>query len=239
MKKSLNKILILITFLTVSFFVGSSFNFDVARIQAMFDNIPLVVSGIIFVLFYVGLTTFIIVGPKDVLRISGAIIFGPFVSTLFVWLGEIGNATVLFHLSRRLGREYVQERFKIKTRDMSKKHGMGFLGIFALRINPMVPFRIMDLSFGLSNVDFRKYIIACLIGSIPRILWLQYIIHGVGESFFDDIGAMKDYFLENQGVLVISFFYFLIIAIVSLIAMVSGWIRKRKLLKEDLKLNQE
>lgn len=230
MNKSLIKLFVLIGIFIVGFLIGRTFNIQIDDVRTFFGQFPLVLSGIVFVITYVASTTFILFGPKDVLRVSAALIFGPMVSTVFVWFGEICNAAILFSLSRKLGREYVQRKFKVKYQSIQGIHqkGMSVLGIFALRINPLVPFRLMDLSFGLGRVSLRKYVSVCLFGSVPRIFWLQYIIHGVGENLFQDTMSVYTYLIEHRSVLLYSVLYFVIILIMSLIAVVESKLRKKR-----------
>ena len=100
-----NKVLKFVLFLVifaVCWYLGRLFKIDVAHYQGLLSKYPLALSGFIFVLLYVGTTTLLWFGPKDVLRIASAIFFGATVSTLFVWIGEMLNALIMFHLSRIL-----------------------------------------------------------------------------------------------------------------------------------------
>ncbi|MCK4882926.1 MAG: TVP38/TMEM64 family protein, partial [Candidatus Omnitrophica bacterium] len=196
-----NKVLKFILFLivlAVCWYLGRVFDVDVAYYQGILARYPLALSGLIFVVLYVVTTTFIWFGPKDVLRISSAILFGAYVSTVFVWVGEMINSAIMFYLSRVLGREYVQQRFRVKAGELDKmKDDSSFLGVAAWRINPLIPFRLMDLGYGLTRISFKKYFCAIVIISFFRILWLQFILAGIGTSLFQDISAMLDYFLAN------------------------------------------
>ena len=178
-------------------------------------------SGTIFVCLYVAITTFVWFGPKDVFRILGAILFGPLVSTIFVFIAEMFNAFILFSLSRRLGRKFIEQKFKLKSKQLDNtSQASGFLGILALRINPIIPFRIQDLGAGLSSASFNKYLIAIAIASPIRIFWLQYILAGVGQNIFKDLSSVVNFLMDNPVIIVYSQIYFLIIIILSVIALV-------------------
>ncbi len=223
------KFALLLLILVACWYGGRVFNVDVAYYQEFFSKYPLALSGLIFIVLYVVTTTFIWFGPKDVLRISSAILFGPYVSTVFVWIGEMCNAAIMFHLSRILGREYVQQRLGVGSGDLDKmKDDASFLGIAAWRINPLVPFRLMDLGYGLTPVSFTKYFVTIVILSFFRILWLQFIIAGIGTSIFKDASAMMDYFLAHPAVLRMSAFYFLAVIVVTLMAVVGRFLKKKK-----------
>ncbi|MCK5081624.1 MAG: TVP38/TMEM64 family protein, partial [Candidatus Omnitrophica bacterium] len=172
---------------------------------------------------------------KDVLRISSAILFGVYVSTVFVWVGEMINSAIMFYLSRVLGREYVQQRLRIKAGELDKMKGdSSFLGVTAWRINPLIPFRLMDLGYGLTRISFKKYFCAIVVVSFFRILWLQFILAGIGTSLFGDVSAMLDYFLANPVVVRYSGIYFLVVIALTIMAVAARALRKRRKIHEDL-----
>lgn len=225
-KKILKFILFLFIFATC-WYLGRVFKVDGASYRELLSGYPLVLSGSIFVALYVGTTTFVWFGPKDVLRISGAILFGAFVSTVFVWIGEMINAMIMFHLSRILGREYIQQKFRVKSQALDQmKDDSSFLGLVALRINPLIPFRLMDLGYGLTPVSFRKYFIAIIAISFFRILWLQLILAGIGTDLLSDFSALWKYFLENPHVVQYSAMYFLAVIVVTIVAVGARFLRK-------------
>lgn len=226
-KKVLKFILFLVIFATC-WYLGRVFKFDGAAFQVLLLGYPLVFSGSIFVVLYVGTTTFVWFGPKDVLRISSAILFGGVVSAVFVWIGEMINAMIMFHLSRILGREYVQKKFRVKSRELDQmKDNSSFLGLIALRINPLIPFRLMDLGYGLTPISFRKYFIAIIAISFFRILWLQLILAGIGTDLLSDFSVLWNYFLDHPHVVQYSAVYFLAVIVVTIAAFVARILRKK------------
>jgi len=227
--KRVLKFVLFLIILTTCWYLGRIFKIDVTSYQDFFSEYPLTLSGLIFVVLYVGTTTFVWFGPKDVLRISSAFLFGAFVSTVFVWIGEMINAVVMFHLSRVLGREYVQQKLHVKSREFDQmKDDSSFLGLIAWRINPLIPFRLMDLGFGLTSISFRKYFITIIAISFFRILWLQFILAGIGTNLFKDISAIVDYLNENPMVVQYSAVYFFVVIVITVAAVVMRSVRKRK-----------
>lgn len=233
MKKFLSsnttKFLLFLSFLVICIVLGRQFAFDIEQFKGFIVRFPLVVSGGIFVGIYVGLTTLIWIGPKDVLRVAAALIFGPYWSTLFVWMGEMGNLAVMFNLSRRLGRGFIKEKFKVRDEDARRvKTRTNVLGIAALRINPLFPFRALDLSYGLSAVPFKRYFFTSLIISSLRIFWLQAIIAGAGTAFLKSPDALIEYLVQNPAVMYYSAVYFVVIAVLSLGAVIVKWKRNSR-----------
>ncbi|HQP10172.1 MAG TPA: VTT domain-containing protein, partial [Candidatus Omnitrophota bacterium] len=152
------RFILFLIILAAGWYFGRIVDFDVAYYQAFFSRYPLALSGAIFVLIYVATSTFLWFGPKDVLRIACAVLFGPYVSTIFVWTGEMVNAPIMFYLSRFLGRAYVQRRLGGNMQSLDKMQGdTSVLGAIAWRINPLVPFRFVDLGYGLTRMPFKKY----------------------------------------------------------------------------------
>lgn len=160
----------------------------------------------------------------------GAILFGPVVSTIFVWLAEMGNAFALFYLSRNLGREFVEQKFKLKSQQLDRvKEDSTYFGIFTLRINPLIPFRFMDLGAGLTSITFRKYFNGILLASLLRIFWLQSILAGIGTSIFQDIETARKFLMDNPIIVIYSALYFLVVIVFTIIALVAKFVRRKKI----------
>ncbi len=108
------KFSLFVAFLFVCFAFGKIFKFDLDSMREFLSAFPIIVSGVIFILLYVVLTFFIWFGPKDVFRLSSAVLFGAYVSTVLVWIAEMINAAVLFIFSRKLGQEFIEQKFRVK-----------------------------------------------------------------------------------------------------------------------------
>ena len=80
--------ILLVIFIIVALGLGRVVRFDFILWKEFLLSFPVWLSGLIFVLLYVSTTSFIWFGPKDVYRVCAAVIFGGFLSTLFVWLAE-------------------------------------------------------------------------------------------------------------------------------------------------------
>lgn len=219
-------------------YLGRTLHIDLVQIKAWLSQYPLWLSGSLFVLIYIGLTTVLWVGTIDIFRISGALLFGPYWSTLFVTLAEIANASILFLLSRKLGREFIEQKFNLKEKHRKyAPDNAGFWTALVLRINPLVPFRFMDVGFGLTSLSFRKYFYAVVLGSPLRIFWLQFVIAGMGEAVFRNPSAMVEYFRKNPAALALSFIYMLTVAVLTVGVFVATMIKKNALQRQlsDLK----
>ena len=220
---------LLIAFLIGLWFLGKAFQIDLDKVHAWLARYPLWISGAGFIALYVGITTLLWVGTIDFFRTTAAFLFGPYWSTLFVYIAEILNASILFMISRKLGREFVEHKFHLKEKDLRyTKSDSGFWWALALRLNPLVPFRFMDLGFGLTKLSFPKYFTAVVLGSPLRIFWLQFIIAGVGEIMFQDKAALVNYLLSHTNVLFLSGIYFVGVVVLTIVAIVASAIKRRK-----------
>lgn len=217
---------------------GGGLDLDLPQIKAWLSQYPLWLSGSLFILIYVGLTTALWIGTIDLFRITGALLFGPYWSTLFVFIAETANASILFLLSRKLGREFIEQKFNLKN--LHHKYppdNAGFWTALALRINPLVPFRFMDVGFGLTQLPFRQYFWAVVLGSPLRIFWLQFAIAGMGEIVFKNPAAMMQYFQENKAALYLTVIYILVVLVLTVGVFIGTLIKRRALERQlsDLK----
>lgn len=189
--------------------VGSFFDIDQDKTRAFFAQYPLYLSSIIFVFLYVVGTFFIWFGPKDVLRITSLFIFGVFWSTVLTYIGETLNMCTMFWFSRRLGRPFVAEKMggKIKRFEGATAH-MSVPSIFFLKFYPIIPFRFLDLAYGITKISFLKYAVVSMIASPVRLFVIQYFLDvmikfgltaakGDPEVFMDRFMEMTYYFTNN------------------------------------------
>jgi uncharacterized membrane protein YdjX (TVP38/TMEM64 family) len=213
MKKPYFRFLVLILLIIFLFLLGKSVSLDKEKISKILKSTPLrIYSSIIFVLLYT-VGTFFIWYLKDPLKLIGAILFGPYLSTLLIYISETINAYIFFHLSNFLGKEFVEKKLKGRFKKFYEKLEDINLGwIFLLRAVPLIPYRILDLTFGLTKLSFKKYLLVVLLASPPRIFWLQFILSGVKEL---SINKIMLYFVENRFIFVLSLLYFIFAIIVA------------------------
>jgi uncharacterized membrane protein YdjX (TVP38/TMEM64 family) len=223
------RFLFFLAILGLCWYLGRFIDVDIDRYQELFGRFPVYISVFIFVVLYVAVTFFVWFGAKDVFRIAAAVLYGPYVSALMVYLGEMGNAVVLFHLARRLGQDYVVQKFGLRKEDLEKsKESKGSFGAFTLRINPLIPYRFQDLGAGLSPILFRQYFPAIALASAPRILFFQYVIAGVGMSIFKDLNAAMTYMQAHREIILFGNLYFLFVITTTIAYFVNRRIQKKR-----------
>ncbi|MBD3246115.1 MAG: hypothetical protein GF333_03800 [Candidatus Omnitrophica bacterium] len=180
--------------LVVVFFAGQAYSLQVNQFLSRIRALPLLFSGLVFILVYVG-GTFIFWYLKDPLKLAAAVIFGALLSTALIYVSEVINAWIFFRLSRALGKDYMESKLKGRGKRLyARLEETNLRTVILLRAIPLVPYRILDLCFGLSKFPFRKYLIAVLIASPPRIFFIQFPLAAVKEFSPEKI---MDYFLTH------------------------------------------
>lgn len=193
--------------LTVTFFcAGRYIHISRETYQSFLAGFPLALSGIIFVVLYVVVTTLIWLGPKDLFRITAALVYGAYVSTFLVWLAEMINAVVLFHLSRKLGRGFVEAKMRGRMARLDRAMAeTGFWWIFWMRLF-LVPFRFLDLGAGLTTIPFGRYFVIAAAASPLRIFIIQYMLT-LGADVIRDPYKLAARLLEVPFILWLNFSY--------------------------------
>lgn len=208
--------IILVAGLIFFWYLSRFFNIDISGFENSLLGLPLILSAFLYVLLYVSVTFFVFFS-KDLFWFMGALLFGPFLSGILISFSEIINAAVLFHISRFLGRGYVEN--KLSGRYSRLDEGLKKLNLFwliAFRAAPLVPYRFLDLAAGLTGIRFRKYILAVALGTPIKIFWIQYIISVTGKSILNDPSVLAEYLLNNKPLFFFSFIYIILLILVIL-----------------------
>lgn len=188
LSKSYVRFIIFILLIIILIFISKSFSIDKEKMDAFFKKFPPVYSSLVFIALYVASNFFVTGDPKEILKLVSVFVFGVYLSTLLIYIAEIINATLFFHLSRFFGEEFMDRYLKGKFKHIYEKLGqMNLNWIFMLRLNILIPYRVLDTCFGISKISFRKYLAAVLIVSLPRIFFLQYIVGVIGNFSFGNI----------------------------------------------------
>ncbi|MDD4954609.1 MAG: VTT domain-containing protein [Candidatus Omnitrophica bacterium] len=196
MKKFLSKgyvrLAIFVILIAILVLIGRYFSIDREKMDAYFKSIPPLYSSLIFIALYVASNFFVTGDPKEILKLVSVFVFGVYLSTLLIYLAEIINATLFFHLSRFFGEEFMDKYLKGRFKHIYERLGqMNLNWVFMLRLNILIPYRVLDICFGLSKISFRRYLTAVLLVSLPRIFFLQYIVGILGNFSLGNIMNMQ------------------------------------------------
>ncbi|MCX5710589.1 MAG: hypothetical protein NT060_01265, partial [Candidatus Omnitrophica bacterium] len=106
----------LILFLAGIWYLSARFiKLNTGILEDSLKSFPLVYSCVIYIISYVVITFFVFLS-KDVFWLAGAVIFGVKLSALLISISEVINAFILFHLSRKFGRAFVEKKTPEKYR---------------------------------------------------------------------------------------------------------------------------
>ncbi len=209
------KFLFLVICIILFWYLGKFIRIDTGALEESLGKSPLVYSGMVYVALYV-IITFFIFFAKDIFWIAGAIVYGPYLSTLLIFICEVINALILFHIARYLGRNFVEHYLKKKSEDIDNRLGeISFLWLFIIRLAPLVPYRFLDLGAGLTRIRFRRYLAAVVLATPVRVLWVQYILSAVGKNIFSKPEVLAGYLSQNKALLSFSIIYFILVVVVA------------------------
>lgn len=114
--------------------------------------------------------------------IATGTVFGPLEGAVWATMGTSLGAAVGFGLARRLGREFVEQRFGRRARRwgaLGERPGMRT--VLALQLTPIMPHDVINNLAGLSRMPYRSFFLGSLLGTIPVILIYAYVGSAVLE----------------------------------------------------------
>ncbi|MFH1642372.1 MAG: TVP38/TMEM64 family protein [Nanoarchaeota archaeon] len=134
-------------------------------------------APIVFIGVQVLQVIFPIIPGQLVIVIAGAL-FGPIKGMLCCLIGLSIGISSIFLMSRRFGRQMIKKWIGQseldKFNDFFDTHG-GIYAIFIARIVPLFPNDVLSFGAGLTNIKFKKYFIASMLGFIPGVLILTLV----------------------------------------------------------------
>ena len=227
-KNILVKAFVLAGLLIISWRLWTSLNLNIEQLRGYLSSFPVVLSGLFFIFLYILTTTLVWIGPKDIFRLSGALLFGAYVSTVFITISEIVCGAIMFSLSRNMGQEYIQQKFHIPSEKLEKvKNRERLFSVFALKINILFPLRLIDLGYGLSKITLGRYLIISLFALPVRIFFQQYILAIVGDSILTDVSSVIETMSQDSFIVMWSGFYILAVLTPTFIAIILKLLKVR------------
>lgn len=173
-------LIVLFLIIGVNFYVNSTNILTLENIKENRDllinyvNDNLILSVLLFSIFYILATSLSIPGAA-LLSLTGGLLFPfPFSGFIVLTSATIG-AFINFLVSRYLLQDFIKTKFK---KSMSKinteleKNGNNYL--FTLRLIPIFPFFLINLSMGLTDMPAIKFLIISFVGMAPGSLVFVY-----------------------------------------------------------------
>lgn len=181
MNKNLKKALLLIT---VIFFIFISSkiinnNIDIYTIRDYINSFKIFAPIVYIVMFAIVPLTFF---PDSILAISSGLIFGFYKGYIYTTIGALLGGSIAFFLARYIGHDLIKKFSNDKLSKIEKLiNTNGFYVIFLLRLIPLFPFDIISYGAGLTSVDYKQFLLATLLGTIPGIA----VFTNIGSSALD------------------------------------------------------
>ena len=123
----------------------------------------------------------ILIIPSLPLDALGGAVFGPLLGTIYSVCGAMAGSLITFYFARWLGRDALTRLLKkdITFCDMCTERQLVYV-IFFARLLPMISFDLISYGAGLTNISYRGFITATLLGLVP----LTFAVSYSGRSFF-------------------------------------------------------
>ncbi|HEV3036628.1 MAG TPA: TVP38/TMEM64 family protein [Candidatus Angelobacter sp.] len=146
----------------------------------------------IYGLFYVaGVVLFF---PGIILTAGAGLLYGVVLGTLIVSPASVLGSTLAFLIARYVARDWVSRKlakypnFEAIDRAIEKN---GFKMILLLRLQPLLPFNILNYALGLTRIRLWDYVAASFIGMFPATVLYVYfgsVLHSVSDLFQGHLG---------------------------------------------------
>lgn len=115
-----------------------------------------------------------IIFPLNLLILTTAAVFGPWLGILYGGTGTVSSALVMFFIGGRLGREALNrmlgKRWQHGLEGVRKR---GLLAVVTFRLLPIAPFTFVNLAAGASGIRFVDFLVGTLIGMLPGLVLMS------------------------------------------------------------------
>jgi len=136
-----------------------------------------------------------IVFPLNMLILTTAAVFGPWLGILYGGAGTVASGLVMFCLGSLLGREALYrmlgERWRHGLEGVRKR---GLLAVVTFRLLPIAPFTLVNLAAGASGIRFIDFLVGTLIGMLPGLVLMSImgdrIVRILSEPSAGDIAIL-------------------------------------------------
>lgn len=123
-------------------------------------------------------TVFVLAGaivfPLNLLILTTAAVFGPWLGILYGGAGTVTSGLVMFFVGGRLGREALYRMLGERWRHgLERVRKRGLLAVVTFRLLPVVPFTLVNLAAGASGIRFVDFLVGTAIGMLPGLVLLS------------------------------------------------------------------
>lgn len=180
------------------------------QLKELIENADPFWAPVLYILIYIAGTVLLL--PGTLLSFGGAILFGPYLGTLYTWFGAVIGAVLAFLLAKALGRGFVDQLLKGKLQTLDQRlHDHGFTGLLVLRLVPLFPFNGLNFGCGLTSIRFRDYVLATAIGIIPGTFIFQFLFARLREKVLQNEWSWSDLLDPQIGIALALFAGFILL----------------------------
>ncbi len=124
-----------------------------------------------------------------ILSLAAGAIFGSIMGTVYANIAATLGATLAFLITRYLLRDVVLNKFGSKLEGMNRElEERGFSYLLFLRLVPLFPFFLINLSAGLTRLPLRTFFLGTMLGIIPG--GFVYVNAGASLASIDSLSGI-------------------------------------------------
>lgn len=157
---------------------------------------------------------------KPIIGISAGALFGFGMGLATVWIAVSIGSTLAFLASRHLMRDWVERRFSGRIAAIDRgieRHGAVYL--LSVRINPLIPYWLVNLAMGVTSMRLGTYVPLTVIGVFPATF--LYVQAGARLATIESAGDILS--PEIMGALLL----------LSLAPLIADWVKTRREAKSE------
>src|SRR5579862_5726406 len=127
--------------------------------------------------------------PGSILTAGAGLVYGTLVGVLIVSPASILGATGSFLIARYFAGEWVERKLRAYPKFAAVDHAIqkqSFKVVLLIRLQPVIPFVLLNYALGLTRVRLRDYVLASWIGMLPATIVYVYLgsaLHNVSDLF--------------------------------------------------------
>ncbi|MEM1554467.1 MAG: VTT domain-containing protein [Thermoproteota archaeon] len=154
-------------------------------------------GGILLFLLVMIIQSIVSVIPAEAVLILGGSAFGFLLSSAMGTIGLMMGALINYAIGLKFGKPIVEKligRLELeKVEKFFDKHGAKI--IFVFRFIPWVSFDVVSYFSGITNIPATVFMVATLIGTIPRTLFYSYLGEKIGSDIERGETSLLNYLL--------------------------------------------
>jgi phospholipase D1/2 len=114
----------------------------------------------------------LMVFPVNVLIAATVVVFGPIIGALYALVGVLISAAALYEVGARLPKPAVRRLIgKRGERLRLRIARLGVPAIAALRVIPVAPYTLVNLTFGAAHIPRLRFLLGTAFGMLPGIIF--------------------------------------------------------------------